>query len=558
MYRKCPKHTKLLVAKAIVQAIHAQDPPGRFLEKVGNKWRETPYKKAVEKTSQALRERETDEERQMAKRQSIQKLTTYGLKTAESIKGAGSSDPEGLKQLSEVALKAAGLESSMTTKSSTSSKSRRRPSASPVSAAEVSASNKDQNTKKKANNAGGTTKKRKVGDFVKPAWWSRGTPMETPQGLPVSPLANNSKRPPPPPLAAGNTGSHKRMKTNNDREKFDFVTEEDSDEPLPLPMASLETRQSSMFRFLDMSGIFGSGRSDAAREMTMSQIPSPQQQQQEEEEEEEQQVCSSLGSMGRRTSAYIQQTGMFSFSRNTQPSPTAAATTVSPYPIDHFGNIGSFMGRSEIRQQDVGTDNSNSMNGIDLGAFEPLSIHEAIVQHQTQNGMKTMGLLPSEEQNDRQEVEAVVPPPSKGLTSQLSDWVTSFNTSASKQSNDDNNIDNDTDDTMPEVPPPPGGTESLSRGVSSSIFGLVESPSMFLTTLKAGVSSIFGNPFGTSSSAASPPGLPPSSDAAAVPPPPGNPYNILGEAPKQTKRDSLLDDVEETPMETKLRNAMST
>jgi hypothetical protein len=554
MYRKCPKHTKLLVAKAIVQAVHAQDPPGRFLEKVGNKWRETPYKKAVEKTSQALRERETDEERQMAKRQSIQKLTTYALKTAESIKGPGSSDPEGLKQLSEVALKAAGLESSTTTKSSTSSKSSRRPSAPPVSAAEVAASNDDQNEKKKANNSGGTTKKRKVGDFVKPAWWSRGTPIETSQGLPVSPLASNSKPPPPPSSAAGNTGSHKRMKTNNDREKFDFVTEEDSDEPLPLPMASLETRQSSMFRFLDMSGIFGSGtRSDAAREMTMSEIPLPQQQ-----EQQEQQGYNSLGSMGRRASAYVQQTGMFSFSRNTQSSPTAA-TTVSPYPIDHFGDIGSVMGRSEIRQQDVGTDYSNNMNGSDLGAFEPLSIHEAIVQHQNQKGMKTMGLLPSEEQNDRQEVETMVPPP-KGLTSQLSDWITSFNTGASKQSNDDNDIDKDKDDTMPEVPPPPGGTESLSRGVSLSIFGLVESPSMLLTTLKAGVSSMFGNPFGTSSSSASPPSLPPSSDASAVPPPqvPGNPFHILGEAPKQNKRDSLLDDVEETPMETKLRNAMST
>ncbi|KAG7353776.1 hypothetical protein IV203_003131 [Nitzschia inconspicua] len=59
-YRSCPKHTKLLVAKAIVRAVHSQVPPGRFLElpdKNSNFWKEVDYKKSVEKSSQALRER---------------------------------------------------------------------------------------------------------------------------------------------------------------------------------------------------------------------------------------------------------------------------------------------------------------------------------------------------------------------------------------------------------------------------------------------------------------------------------------------------------------------
>mmetsp|Transcript_282 Transcript_282/g.579 ORF Transcript_282/g.579 Transcript_282/m.579 type:complete len:574 (-) Transcript_282:156-1877(-) len=58
-YRTCPKHTKLLVAKAIVAAVNNKKPRGRFLEydRHNNVWKELPRKKAVDKASQALRER---------------------------------------------------------------------------------------------------------------------------------------------------------------------------------------------------------------------------------------------------------------------------------------------------------------------------------------------------------------------------------------------------------------------------------------------------------------------------------------------------------------------
>mmetsp|Transcript_27553 Transcript_27553/g.57754 ORF Transcript_27553/g.57754 Transcript_27553/m.57754 type:complete len:195 (-) Transcript_27553:223-807(-) len=68
LYRSCPKHTKLLVAKAIVQAVQRtqRNPPGRFLEKtktvdgsMSNTWTPITYKSAVEKASQALREKVT-------------------------------------------------------------------------------------------------------------------------------------------------------------------------------------------------------------------------------------------------------------------------------------------------------------------------------------------------------------------------------------------------------------------------------------------------------------------------------------------------------------------
>lgn len=60
LYRACPKHTKLLVSKAIVQAVQQQG--GRFLEhdKKEGCWRGVPYKRAVDKTSQGLRERDRE------------------------------------------------------------------------------------------------------------------------------------------------------------------------------------------------------------------------------------------------------------------------------------------------------------------------------------------------------------------------------------------------------------------------------------------------------------------------------------------------------------------
>jgi hypothetical protein len=59
LYDQAQKHTKLLVAKAIVHHVEAQDPPGRFLEKDKSTglWVPASYEKAVHKTSQALRER---------------------------------------------------------------------------------------------------------------------------------------------------------------------------------------------------------------------------------------------------------------------------------------------------------------------------------------------------------------------------------------------------------------------------------------------------------------------------------------------------------------------
>jgi hypothetical protein len=62
-YVRAPKIQKPSVARVIVRAIRHGDPPGRFLrkdEKTG-KWFDIGDKKAAEKTSQALREKPSEE-----------------------------------------------------------------------------------------------------------------------------------------------------------------------------------------------------------------------------------------------------------------------------------------------------------------------------------------------------------------------------------------------------------------------------------------------------------------------------------------------------------------
>jgi len=58
LYLSCKKHEKIKISQAIVSAIRRQNPSGRFLEKDAKSglWYDIGDKKAVEKTSQALRE----------------------------------------------------------------------------------------------------------------------------------------------------------------------------------------------------------------------------------------------------------------------------------------------------------------------------------------------------------------------------------------------------------------------------------------------------------------------------------------------------------------------
>jgi len=181
------------------------------------------------------------------------------------------------------------------------------------------------------------------------------------------------------------------------------------------------------------------------------------------------------------------------------------------------------------------------------------------------------------------------PPPLKAMKSQMSGWLTSFFPSSTKinesvdNSNHSNNdiFDSSSQDDIDydgaAVPPPPGGGSGLGRGVSSAIFGLIESPSIFLTTLKSGVSSVFGGSIFRQTSVDAMASTPirrfPSSfqqqqmqkqqqqnilqqqyrgNVSAGGAMIGN-QPVLGE--KAKRGNSLLDDFDETPMEKELRNA---
>jgi len=57
LYAKARRHEKGCIAVQLVARVMTQDPPGRFVEVIDNRYYSIPYERAVEKASQALRER---------------------------------------------------------------------------------------------------------------------------------------------------------------------------------------------------------------------------------------------------------------------------------------------------------------------------------------------------------------------------------------------------------------------------------------------------------------------------------------------------------------------
>jgi len=82
-YVTCKKTDKIKISKGIVSAIRSQNPPGRFLEKDSKTklWNDIGDKRAVEKTSQALREG------QPSVRKQIDSLTSSATSAGEETVG---------------------------------------------------------------------------------------------------------------------------------------------------------------------------------------------------------------------------------------------------------------------------------------------------------------------------------------------------------------------------------------------------------------------------------------------------------------------------------------
>jgi hypothetical protein len=630
LYRSCPKHTKLLVAKAIVQAVQQQDPPGRFVERATDQkkkdstesnfvWHQIGYKKAVDKTSQALRERDhhsqsstnnkgnpyysTDEESQYQQQHPrIPKLSEgdvqQAVQMAEGVRKSRNPTPQALTPLTRAALKSAGLTASTTTTTNTSTRQQSGNKAAVASSSSSSPMHQQSSVMKDE------TRKRKAMDssnFVKPSWWNRGTPLTTvhsdslfPHG--ISPLVLVARQ-------QQQEERNKRMKMMTATTKTTTTTttttnvedEDDTNTPLPLPTTALESRQSSLFRFLGSSGIFG-GLVSGSRNSFL------QQQLQHQQPHQRQSMGSLLGldntvNMAKGGTSSCIMPGMLGFTRGNnleqkqqqQPYSTAMAMATARDTMmmmkmmrrDTTTEPGAMMGRMVIQQQKLGNDTSGLEEGleplplVDDASIEPItqstgetadqiSNHHVSVTNETKNENH---INDEDQGNDTEDNSAnVTLPPAKGLTSQVSDWLSSF-----FPTNKDSLGDDDYEPDLGKHSPTPAGMAAalppgdslLSRSVSSSIFGLIESPSILLTSLKNGISNVFGTNHAMDM-------IPPAAPAAVSTTQPttllfgqsttmdgsGKMAALLGE-PSAEKGDSLLDDYEETPMEMKLRNVRS-
>ena len=511
LYRSCPKHTKLLVAKAIVQAVHQQDPPGRFIKmKDGGEdyqWEPITYSQTVNKTSQALREKEA---RGKPKQQDHEIDVEIAKDAGKSVKFGGV-ESQSLSNLTTAAVTNAKKNGKRKTESG-----------------------EESTTSKTTTQRGG--KKRKIAEtFVKPFWWGRAPTItrEThgrtnvysvskPSGIIVTPSmdTNSEIGDNRIPIMSGteNTVTNMGRGVVNQVESVPLQPEIDT---APIPIAApLVSRQSSMFRFLSNTGIFNRGTSAVV-------APTP------------------------ATDA-VQELDAPSF----QSWPTQKVSNTTSGAVYASSN---HMGKTSVQE-------------LRSKQKQPQQQRQQQQQQQQQRQDEMDEIPMSGLIND----DEVPPPPTpRGLKTQMSDWFTAIFPSPSKASlqenseataNDNKNIASDDLTLLPEedidvapIPPPP----DVGRSASSALFGtLIESPSMLLTTLKSGVSSMFGDSMFKEDEMAAPIRRFPSSfqqqrGQTTLQPPSlsaGNTmmgrHTVLGE--KAT--DSLLDDFEETPMEQSMRN----
>jgi hypothetical protein len=456
------------VAKAVIQAVKQQSPPGRFLTGCGNKWQSISHQKALEKTSQALRERD-----------GTKKLSSIEALEATSIAG-----DDRLTVLTEV-VKANG-----------------------------------PGKKKKS------TKKRKINAFEKPSWWSKGTPVDTnkvtPQSIPSFDSNSNSSR------------------TKRTKKSTPNTTTDDTDTPLPLD--SLQARQTSFFDFLSKSIFFGKNKQPNDQNLQSNR--------------------SSFGSIANP----IEITSMDSLPQYPTQTITASSAhnNLAMYPIQQQHMMTSLNGRASLvnhNQQQVDdfeplpfekchttafSQNENLLNEkIALDQVQILQQMQSLKQQQQEIDIlvekstkrpsmpppSTSPLYPQQQQQQRQETSL----PKNGLKAQVSDWLTSLFPPQPE-----------------EADPPPQQEQqepALDRDMSPTLMNLVRSPSTFLTTLKSGVTSLFLDTSSTTTAA-----QPPSDYEIPPPLPPPAMGQNTSFGTRSSARDSLLDDTEDDPFETQLRN----
>lgn len=496
LYRSCPKHTKILVAKAIVQAVQQQDPPGRFLEvadKEAKTWKQIPYKRCVDKTSQALRERELPEKGDGDLPSSVTSETYHSV-TSEAVKLAAQAAAQkqkhkdaNLADLAKATLRQAGLERG-------SGRHEEGFGDDPYHM------DRKRSTMERAG-------------MTHPPWWRQGMAAMSADG--------NHQR-----GDMGHDGYGNGFSPSNKRVKQD-------PEEYPSPIEGVD-RQTSLFRFLSGTSLFG--RSDNNDREYVNQRDVAQ---------------------GQRSA------GFFSFaggSRGTMgqqalPNPsdliTMEATAFEGINMNSF--VPSFATTARPHFAPENHDHATARGG---GSH----VHDGSIMYEQQyyenkvpaahmradyglgEGVPPTGFMSSAHTNPHNvkmaplnDVDDVAPPPTNRLTTSVSDWLTSFWP-----------LGKEPDDRAKEPPPPPPPNTGLERSISSTIMTLARSPSQFLTSLKSGVTSMVfgGDPFAPI----------PITQPTPQPEPPPPMMNHTGGS---VRRDSLLDDYEETPMETRLRTITS-
>jgi len=387
-------------------------------------------------------------------------------------------------------------------------------------------------------------------------------------------------------------------------------------DPTPIPLeTTLGSRQSTLFRFLNTTGMFRKETASTELEaLDFAHDPS------------EATAADSTNSQSLDVGANIDiDPTPFPYPerppQNTMQSITSWQAPAAPShpPAEHMGRMSVQQLRREQQQKEQQQQQSVLGTGLQDGNSEIQKHHNnndddnndnySVVDNGTGleeelEEIPTSGLMIMNDRpiDDDRVNSTALPPPPKGLKAEVSDWLTSFFPSPSKAvgapdigtrnfntknhttnsntgsfgppsfslNNNNNNFEYDDEPTV--MPPPPGGGAGLGRAVSSTIFGLVESPSLLLTTLKSGMSSMFGA-FPPVAAPRSPSirrfpsafdqqqqqqqqqeqtglrhfgGVTGGDNTTVI----GN-HSVLGQ--RAQRQGSLLDDVEETPMEKELR-----
>jgi len=606
LYKTCPKHTKMLVAKAIVQAVQQQDPPGRFMKLTNGDgttpdsvWKSISYSLAVNKTSQALREKEavgmkkihmnnvtSKSNRNFQQEQQQQNNNSNYMSVAEKLEIANTTKEyikskdemqatESLASLTNIAIQSATEFGPSTLSSSL----------------EMNVNNADSTT----NNyclEGGNQKRKARTTVGNPSWWGTGL-SQAPTNNIVTPDISS--------FVNSDNGDRNRKRTKVQRGGGN-VTQRTSIDPLPLPTQPLEARQSTLYRFLNSTGLFGREKVAATATATghihIDSTPLP-----DANISQSMSRMTDVGTINNSDRIDARQQGQDLFSLNSQQSTSGAFSFSRPNQQQQqqqssLPSSQGLMGRmtvGQLREQHMQKQQRQRQQQQVQNFVAP---HLVAKQNDTSDGVAANGSNHDDEE-DMQEMPTTgllnsndsavdtAAQPTKGLTSQVSDWLTSFFPTNTNLKFDEvprrkrpPPIYDDDDGVA--IPPPPGvaaaataGEPSLARNISSTIFGLVESPSLLINSLKSGISSNFWDPFSSSTVSFNSPSrqFPNASSSQQQHNHHqqqqqqkfgGNVLNgnncggligypVLGQASE--KRGSLLDDVEDTPMEKELRNA---